>query len=707
MTLIVNGELIKEDLIQAEIQRLRPHFQSLFSEQSKEDQDVQLAEWARENVLESVLLRQSAHEDPRNIDPETLNQAFLKLKEERGGEEKFYEETGLTHQDDENVIFEIEQQHKVERLMSELHAKADIVSESDASDFYQDNPEQFMLPEMVHAGHIVKHIEGYRSEKEAQAEIQEIWDKIQSGTPYEELAEQQTDCADNSGDLGVFPRGQMVQEFEDVVFKLKSGEVSQPFASPFGFHIAKVYECHEPRKIEFEEVKSQIIEKLTEDAQNVEVEKFVDTIKEKARINYFPDEIKFKKGLSSVLVKPSGPDCNLDCDYCFYLEKADLFSETKKHRMSLETLDLFIRQTLQQTSGQISFGWQGGEPTLMGLPFFQQAVKLQKRYGAGRSVGNGLQTNGLLLNAEWASFLKENSFLVGISIDGPEHIHDKYRTHVNGKPSWQQVVDNAKMLLDAGVEVNVLSVVNDYSVQFPEEIYKFHKSLGFEYMQFIPLVEPDPNNPEKAAPYSVGQEAYGNFLIKLFDLWQNDFENGIATTSIRHFDSVFHSYVGLEAPECTLLKECGNYVVVEHNGDVYSCDFFVEPTWKLGNLYDEDILVMLNSEKQKVFGELKSDLPEKCQKCKWQPQCYGGCTKDRLRDPEDNGLSHFCEAYIAFFEHADERLKQLADEWKAKQPHLNPVDSAETGPIQIDKKQGRNEACSCGSGKKYKNCHGK
>jgi len=584
MILIVNGELIQEKLILDEIKRLRPHFQSHFSEQSKEDQEKRLAEWARENVIENVLILQSAHNDPRPIDPNELTLQFIKLKEEHGGPEKFYSETGLTHSDDENLIFEIEQHGKVERLMSEIHERADTINISDAFDYYLANPEKFMLPEMIHAG-----------------------------------------------------------------------------------HIAKVFETHAPRKIAFEEVKSQIIEKLTSEVRNAELEKFVDTEKEKARINFFPDKIKFKKGLSSVLVKPSGPDCNLDCDYCFYLEKVDLFSEVKKHRMSDETLELLIKQVLQQTAGQVSFSWQGGEPTLMGIPFFEQAVIFQERYGAGRVIGNGLQTNGLLLNEEWATFLKKYNFLVGISIDGPEHIHDRYRTYSNGKPSWQKVVDNTKMLLDAGVEVNVLSVVNDYSVQFPEEIYEFHKSLGFEYMQFIPLVETDQTNPEQAAGYSVGQEAYGDFLIKLFNLWQNDFENGVAMRSIRHFDSVFQGYVGLEAPDCTLLKECGSYVVVEHNGDVYSCDFFVEPTWKLGNLYDEDILVMLNSEKQRQFGKLKSDLPAKCQTCKWQRQCWGGCTKDRIRDPGDNGLSHFCQAYIAFFEHADKRLGELAKDWMARQ----------------------------------------
>ncbi len=674
MILIVNGERVFEGQITNEINRLRPPFQTAAENSESDASKAQLAEWARENVIEGVLLQQSARDDLRPIDPEELIQQFSNLKKERGGEEKFYEESGLTLRDDENILREIEQQRKLERLMAEINTKASSPAESEAHEYLQANPEQFMLPEMVHAAHIVKHIEGYRSQGDAEKEIKAIWQEIQKGKTFEELAHGQSDCSDDDGDLGVFPPGQMVQEFDDVVFALGEGEISKVFTTPFGYHIAKVFQRHAPRKIDFEEVEQQIIDKLYEDRKNEQIEIFVDALKEKARINYIPDDSKFKKVLSSVLVKPSGPDCNLDCDYCFYLEKADLFTETKKHRMSLKTMELFIKQTLQQSVGPISFAWQGGEPTLMGLPFFEMAVKFQKRYAKGRSIGNGLQTNGLLLNQEWADFLKTNNFLVGISIDGTEHIHDKYRTHVNGKPSWLEVVDKAKMLLEAGVEVNVLSVVNDYSVQFPEEIYEFHKSLGFEYMQFIPLVETDNSNPDKAAAYSVGQEAYGNFLIKLFDMWQNDFKDGVATTSIRHFDSVLHNYVGIEAPDCTLLKECGNYVVVEHNGDVYSCDFFVEPDWKLGNLYEEDILVMLNSDKQKEFGELKSDLPEKCQKCKWQRPCYGGCTKDRLRDPQDNGVSHFCEAYIAFFEHADKRLKQLAVEWAQKQKKIHPVE---------------------------------
>lgn len=340
--------------------------------------------------------------------------------------------------------------------------------------------------------------------------------------------------------------------------------------------------------------------------------------------------------------------------------------------MDLKTLEVLIQQTFQQSIGQISFGWQGGEPTLMGLPFYRKAVELQRRYGYGRLVGNGLQTNGILINQEWVDFLKEYNFLVGLSLDGPEHLHNRYRKYRNGNPSWEKVVKNAKLMLDAGVAVNALSVVNDYSVKYVEEIYAFHKSTGFEYMQFIPVVETDPSNPSMAAPYSVDPVAYGEFLCKLFDLWRADFKAGVATTSIRHFDSVFHTYIGLEAPECTLMKHCGNYVVVEHNGDVYSCDFFVEPDWKLGNLHDDDLLVMLNSDTQEKFGNLKADVSPECRQCQWLRQCYGGCTKDRIRDPRDNGISHFCAAYKMFFNHADGQLRQLAEEWKQKQSHSEP-----------------------------------
>ncbi len=415
-----------------------------------------------------------------------------------------------------------------------------------------------------------------------------------------------------------------------------------------------------------------------------------------------------RKKLGSILVKPAGPDCNMLCAYCFYLEKSFLFPDDKAHRMGEDVLEEMVKKVMTQGEQQVSFSWQGGEPTLMGLPFFEKAVGFEEKYGHGHSVGNGLQTNGILIDAAWAKFLKDYSFLVGLSIDGPEHIHDHYRLMKNGKGSWSLVVDKAKLLLDSDVKVNALAVLNDYSVQFPEEIYDFHKSFGLNHMQFIPCVETDLKEPTRAASFSASAHAYGKFLCKLFDLWQADFERDLPTTYIRFFDSVFFSYVGFSPPECTLLDECGVYVVVEYNGDVYSCDFFVEHDWKLGNVMKNDLIHMLNSQKQKRFGRMKAELPNYCRKCSWLLYCRGGCTKDRIRDPQDRDLNHFCQSYKMFFEHADARLKKMAEDWKQKRSldNFQQFRDARRNP-EANRKMGRNEPCPCGSGLKYKKCCGK
>lgn len=412
------------------------------------------------------------------------------------------------------------------------------------------------------------------------------------------------------------------------------------------------------------------------------------------------------KRLNNILVKPAGPDCNMACRYCFYLEKANLFSESKVHRMSLDVLEEMVRQVCQGGERYISFGWQGGEPTLMGLSFYQQAVDFQQRYGRGQNVGNGLQTNGILIDNDWAKFLKEYHFLVGLSLDGPEHVHDHYRFMRGGNGSWNQVVDRAKLMLDAGVAVNALSVVNDYSVEYAGEIYEFHKNLGLTYQQYIPCVETDPHDRAKLAPFSVSPEKFGSFLCTLFDLWIADFKDHVPTTSIRHFDSVFHSYVGLPPPECTLLPECGIYVVIEHDGGVYACDFFVEPDWKLGNIMDGNLVDFLNSERQQEFGRMKSTLPDQCKSCTWLKYCRGGCTKDRIRDPRDNHVSHFCQSYQMFFEHADQRLQQLGDHWKQEQAQAAKRDAVMHAIQRGEIKVGRNDLCPCGSGRKFKKCCG-
>lgn len=374
-----------------------------------------------------------------------------------------------------------------------------------------------------------------------------------------------------------------------------------------------------------------------------------------------------KKKLNSLLIKPAGPDCNLSCHYCFYLKKNILFPETKLHRMSLEILEETIRQAMSQGSSEIYFGWQGGEPTLMGLDFFKQAVAFQLKYGKNQLITNGFQTNGLLINKEWAQFFHDFKFLVGLSLDGTRHIHDHYRQHSSGQGSWSKVVDKAKLLLDSEVATNALVVVNDYSSRFPEEIYEFLKSFGLTYMQFIPCLEPDPEKPGQPTSFSVSAEQYGDFLIKLFDLWKADFKNGQPTTYIRNFESLAFAYAGLTPPDCTLLKECGDYVVVENNGDVYSCDFFVQPEWKLGNVLEKRLIDMLNSAIQKKFGQRKSLLPKECKKCPWLIYCRGGCPKERGYHPHPE-KSFFCESYQRFFGQTRTFFTEITKNLKISRP---------------------------------------
>ncbi|WP_026473606.1 anaerobic sulfatase maturase [Alkaliflexus imshenetskii] len=376
------------------------------------------------------------------------------------------------------------------------------------------------------------------------------------------------------------------------------------------------------------------------------------------------------KPLNSVLIKPAGPDCNLGCTYCFYLEKAELFKETTVHRMSDEVLEETIRQVMAQSGKEVSITWQGGEPTLMGLEFFEKVIKYEQIYGKGKTVGNGLQTNGLLIDEEWADFLQRYNFLVGLSIDGPQHVHDHYRLTRSGRPSWETVMKSAKLLMQRDVAVNAMCCITNYSAGFAKEIYDFYKTNGFEWMQFIPIVETDKQNPKKAADFSLTDIQYGEFMIEIFDLWLKDFVNGQPTTNVRFIDTIFHTYVGLQAPECTMARECGVYLTIEHNGDIFSCDFFVDPKWKLGSVKNGHLIDMLNSKKQQQFGALKAQLPRKCRTCSWYKHCFAGCTKDRIKDPRDSGLPRFCKSQIMFLEHADPVFKQLAREWLSQQEKI-------------------------------------
>jgi len=388
------------------------------------------------------------------------------------------------------------------------------------------------------------------------------------------------------------------------------------------------------------------------------------------------------------------------CEYCFYLEKAQLFKERTSHRMSDDLLEILINRAMNESGKHISFGWQGGEPTLMGLPFFKRVVELQQRYGQDQAVGNGLQTNGLLLDQDWLRFLKDYNFVVGLSLDGPRHVHDHYRRLKSGAGSWEIVTEKARMLLEAGVAVNALATINDYSVHYLAETYDFLTQLGFDHLQFIPIVESDPAG-QQAAPFSVDAPSYGKFLCQLFDRWKADFVNGQPGISVRFFEDLFYRYVGREPPACHLQAECGTYLTVEHNGDVYSCDFFVEPDWYLGNIRTDRLLDLLNSARQQYFGKRKARLPHQCQTCQWRSYCYGGCPKDRWRDPRDQGLNHFCQAYQLFFSHAHGLFQDLAARWQAAH------NTSQTTVSTINPSVGRNDPCPCGSGKKYKKCCGR
>lgn len=374
--------------------------------------------------------------------------------------------------------------------------------------------------------------------------------------------------------------------------------------------------------------------------------------------------------------------------------------------MSEKVLENLVKQVMTQSGNHVSFGWQGGEPTLMGVDFFEKALALQKKYGSNQTVGNGLQTNGILIDDRWAQFLSNYKFLIGLSLDGTEHIHDYYRRNVAGKGSWEKVVEGGKRLLDHGCEVNALSVVNDYSVLFPDEIVEFFRELGLNYMQFIPCFEPDTSDSSTPASFSVEAEQYGQFLCRIFDLWLASFVDGLPTTSVRFFDSVFYCYVDKIPPECTLLSECGNYVVVEHNGDVFSCDFFVEPEWQLGNITENLLVEMLNSRRQDQFGKIKNQFPEKCKSCQWLQFCRGGCTKYRRVNSEGTELNYFCRSFEIFFEHADSRLKMLAQSWKEKHRPDSVSDQVAAAVSSGEIHAGRNDPCPCGSGIKFKKCCG-
>ena len=374
-----------------------------------------------------------------------------------------------------------------------------------------------------------------------------------------------------------------------------------------------------------------------------------------------------------VMLKPVGAACNLACNYCYYLEKSNLYKHQPKRQMSEELLERFVKDYIEaQTMNEVVFTWHGGEPTLRPLSFYQKAVELQKKYAGGRVIHNSLQTNGTLLTDEWCRFLKENNWLVGISIDGPEELHDRYRRDSQGKPSWKRVMEGIRLLQHYGVEWNAMAVVNRYNADHPQAFYRFFKSIGCQYIQFTPIVERNVQhadgrhlasiNDADDAPvtdFSVTPEQWGNFLCGLFDEWV---KQDIGKVFVQIFDSMLANWVGVAPGSCIYAKECGHAGVMEYNGDVYSCDHFVFPQYKLGNINEHTLIEMLYGEKQRRFSQLKyNKLPRQCKECRWAFACHGECPKNRfVNDRYGNpGLNYLCEGYRRFFEHIAPTMDEM------------------------------------------------
>jgi uncharacterized protein len=428
------------------------------------------------------------------------------------------------------------------------------------------------------------------------------------------------------------------------------------------------------------------------------------------------------------MAKPSGSVCNIDCEYCFYLEKEMLYPERQSNwRMSDDTLEQFIRQQIEaQTGAHVDIAWQGGEPTLMGLDFFKKAVLLCEKYKKNKTVRHAFQTNGILLNDEWCSFLKKNHFLVGLSIDGPQDLHDKYRVTRSKKGTHSQAEKAIQLLKKHGIEFNTLTVISDANVAHPTRVYEYLTGLGSQFLQFIPLVERESSgecNPKNslAAPdqlfapvtrWSVKAKEYGRFLNAIFDRWVSQ---DVGQVFVQNFDSALASWLGQPASVCIFAEQCGHVFALESNGDLYQCDHYVYPEYLLGNIHQHTIRELNSNPEAMAFGlNKKQTLNSQCIECKYRFACNGGCPKQRFERGPSGKPDHnyLCEGYYHHFEHIDHSMSIMASLLRKGRP------AAEIMTFMAQKKQhsqaiataqnlGRNSPCPCGSQRKFKQCCGK
>jgi uncharacterized protein len=411
-----------------------------------------------------------------------------------------------------------------------------------------------------------------------------------------------------------------------------------------------------------------------------------------------------QKGMH-VLAKPIGPVCDIKCDYCFYLEKRALFGSSEQYRMPDEVLAAYIRQYVEaQPTPVVEFVWHGGEPTLLGIDFFRRVVELQQPYRANKEIRNTLQTNAMRLDDEWCAFFKANDFFIGVSLDGPQDIHDRYRKDRHGKGTFERVMQGVRLLQKHGVEFNALACVGRETAFRPLDVYRFFKDVGINYIQFTPIIEREPDAETQAiklwlakpsvldrsepntkvTPWTVEPEAYGDFLIAIYEEWVR---KDVGKTFVMNFEWALTAWIGEPSPICIFAKQCGRAVAMEHDGSVFACDHYVYPEYKLGNVLTDKLGEMVEKSVASGFGPHKEKtLPRHCQRCEVKEACWGGCPKHRFAtSPQgEPGLHYLCAGYKKFFRHIRKYLRAMATLLENELP-MSYVMEAVKGPLIIKK----------------------
>jgi uncharacterized protein len=415
-----------------------------------------------------------------------------------------------------------------------------------------------------------------------------------------------------------------------------------------------------------------------------------------------------------VLAKPTGAICNLDCSYCFFLDKEALYPGGA-FRMNGEILERYIASLIQgHRTREVTVAWQGGEPTIMGVDFYRRAIAYQEKHKKpGMTFENTMQTNGTLLTDEWCEFFKENDYLIGLSIDGPRELHDANRVDKGGRPTFDKVMRGLRLLQKHGVEFNILTTANAANADYPLEVYRFLRDeVGTSWMQFIPIVERINDDGttlqqqgHRVSDKSVGPEQFGAFLNAIFDEWVR---RDVGKVFVQTFEAAARSWLGMPAGMCVFGETCGTGLAIEHQGDVYSCDHFVEPGYLIGNIGRDSFVDLLSSDFQKKFGNDKRDtLPKYCLECDVRFACHGECPKNRFIETPDGqpGLNYLCAGYKAFFRHIDGPMRLITDliaRGKPAEGVMGLLATTEPAPMRA----GRNDPCPCGSARKFKRCHG-